>query len=119
MVRIGYFTTVTGESPFAKWRETLDNVTRARVMLSVLRLEAGNFSTAKGVGAGLFELRLDFGPGYRVYFGRDGEELVILVGGGSKKREQRDIDSARLLWREYKRLKGTGTGYVKFENKTV
>jgi putative addiction module killer protein len=62
----------------------------------------GNFSAAKGAGAGIFELRLDFGPGYRVYFGKDGEKLVILLGGGTKKRQQLDIDAAQKLWREYK-----------------
>jgi putative addiction module killer protein len=57
------------------------------------------------VGSGVQELRLDFGPGYRVYFGRDGEQLVILLGGGSKKRQQTDIDAAIALWQEYKQRK--------------
>ena len=95
-----------GVSPFARWREKLDNVTRARITLAIFRLEAGNFSAAKGVG-GIHELRLDFGPGYRVYFGKDGEQLVILLGGGTKKRQQSDIEAAQALWREYKRTKAT------------
>jgi putative addiction module killer protein len=66
----------------------------------------GNFSAAKGVGGGIFELRYDFGPGYRVYFGKDGERLVILLGGGTKKRQQNDIEAAQELWQEYKRTKG-------------
>ncbi len=94
-----------GVSPFAKWREKLDATTRARVTVAVFRLEAGNFSAAKGAGAGVFELRLDFGPGYRVYFGKDGERLVILLGGGTKKRQQSDIEAAQVLWRDYKRAK--------------
>jgi len=65
-----------------------------RVTVAVLRLEAGNFSIAKGAGAGIFELRLDFGPGYRMYFGKDGEQLVILLGGGTKKRQQSDIEAS-------------------------
>ena len=69
------------------------------------RLERGNFSAAKGVGTGVFELRLDFGPGYRVYFGKDGETLVVLLGGGTKKRQQADIADAQMLWQEYKRRK--------------
>lgn len=69
------------------------------------RLERGNFSVAKGVGSGVFELRLDFGPGYRVYFGKDGERLVILLGGGTKKRQQADIDTAIAHWKEYKQRK--------------
>lgn len=62
-------------------------------------------SVAKGLGAGIFELRLHFGPGYRVYFGRDGETIVILLGGGTKKRQQTNIGEARALWREYKAQK--------------
>jgi putative addiction module killer protein len=57
-------------------------------------LRDGNFSNAKGVGAGVEELRLDFAAGYRIYFGRDGDTLVILLGGGTKKRQQADISSA-------------------------
>jgi len=68
-------------------------------------LESGNFSLAKSVGTGVFELRLDFGPGYRVYFGKDGDRLVILLAGGSKKRQQADIDAAKSFWAEYKRRK--------------
>jgi putative addiction module killer protein len=68
-------------------------------------MEQGNFSAAKSVGSGVSELRLDFGPGYRVYFGKDGECLVILLGGGSKKRQQSDIAAAHALWVEYKKRK--------------
>jgi len=59
----------------------------------------------KGVGSGLFECRIDFGPGYRVYFGKDGERLVILLGGDTKKRQQQDIDTAIARWQDYKRRK--------------
>jgi putative addiction module killer protein len=62
----------------------------------------------EGVGGGVFEYRIDFGPGYRVYFGKDGEALVILLGGSSKKRQQRTIDAARQSWTEYKRRKAGG-----------
>jgi putative addiction module killer protein len=62
----------------------------------------GNFSNAKGVGEGVLEYKIDFGPGYRVYFGRDGDTIVILLTGGTKKRQQRDIDAARAYWRDYK-----------------
>jgi putative addiction module killer protein len=68
-------------------------------------MEQGNFSNAKGVGNGVFEYRIDFGPGYRVYFGKDGETVVILLGGGTKKRQQRDIETAQALWQGYKRRK--------------
>jgi len=75
------------------------------VIASVLRIEMGNFSAAKAVSAGLSELRLDFGPGYQIYFGKDGENLVLLLGGGTKKRQQADIEKALALWIEYKRRK--------------
>jgi putative addiction module killer protein len=65
-------------------------------------MEMGNFSNVKGVGSGVFEYRIDFGPGYRIYFGKDGDRLVILLGGGSKKRQQRDIAEAVRLWTGYK-----------------
>jgi putative addiction module killer protein len=68
-------------------------------------LEHGNFSNAKAVGLGVSELRLDFGPGYRIYFGKDGEHLVILLAGGTKRRQQADIDLAQAYWVEYKKRK--------------
>src|SRR5882757_616742 len=94
-----------GHSPYRGWVVKLDAATRARVIVAVLRMERSNFSNAKGVGSGVSELRLDFGAGYRVYFGRDGERLVILLGGGSKKRQQADIETAHTLWAEYKKRK--------------
>lgn len=106
MPQIVAYVNAAGRTPYAEWHARLDSAVRARVTVAVYRLEAGNFSAAKGAGAGLFELRLDFGPGYRVYFGKDGEQLVILLGGGTKKRQQADIDAAQLLWQEYKRTKG-------------
>lgn len=105
MPQILEYLNAAGVSPFAGWRERLDATTRARVTLAVYRLEAGNFSAVKGTGAGVFELRLDFGPGYRVYFGKDGEQFVVLLGGGTKKRQQADIEAAHALWQEYKRMK--------------
>ena len=65
-------------------------------------LELGNLASVKSVGAGVQELRINFGPGYRVYFGWDGEEVVVLLAGGSKKRQQADIERAKELWREFK-----------------
>ena len=67
------------------------------------RLELGNVSNVKGVGAGVFEYRIDFGPGYRVYFGKDGDSVVILIGGGTEKRQDRDIAIAQERWADYKK----------------
>ena len=68
-------------------------------------MEMGNLSNAKSVGGGVLEYRIDFGPGYRIYFGRDGNALIVLLGGGTKTRQQRDIGEAVALWREYRRSK--------------
>jgi len=68
-------------------------------------VEQGNFSNVKGVGAGVFEYRIDFGPGYRIYFGKDGDQLVILFAGGTKKRQDADITAAKAYWQDYKRRK--------------
>jgi len=75
------------------------------VALAVIRMQQGNLSNAKSVGAGVYEYRIEFGPGYQIYFGRDCERLVILLGGGTKKRQQRDIDRALALWQQYKQRK--------------
>ena len=75
---------------------------------ALARIELGNFSSVKGVGAGVFEYRIDFGPGYRVYSGKDGETLVILVAGGTKKRQAQDIALAHERWSDYKQRKTKG-----------
>jgi len=66
---------------------------------------AWEFLKCRGVGSGVFEYKLDVGPGYRIYFGKDGEKLVILLGGGTKRRQQRDIKAAQASWQDYKRRK--------------
>ena len=76
-----------GNQRFANWFEGLDASAAAKVTLALTRMEQGNFSNAKGVGAGVYEFKIDFGPGYRIYFGKDGDRLVILIGGGTKKRQ--------------------------------
>ena len=70
-----------------------------------MQLSLGNMSDVKSVGSGVLERRLDFGPGYRLYFGRDGETLIILPAGGTKNRQQRDIETAHRYWEDYKRRK--------------
>jgi len=97
-----------GHSPFAAWSDRLNREAAVKVAAALARIQQGNFSSAKSVGAGVSEYRIDFGPGYRVYFGKDGERLVILVGGGTKKRQQEDITMALARWQDYKRRKQTG-----------
>ena len=95
----------TGDSPFAAWFADLDATAAAKVTVAVARIGQGNLSNVKGVGEGVLEFRIDSGPGYRVYFGRDGDVFVILLAGGTKKRQQRDIESAKARWLDYKRRK--------------
>jgi putative addiction module killer protein len=94
-----------GNRRFAAWLEELDSVAAAKVTIALTRMEQGNFSNAKGAGGGVYEYRIDFGPGYRIYFGKDGARLVILIGGGTKKRQQKDIAAAQECWADYKRRK--------------
>jgi putative addiction module killer protein len=102
MVDIRYYVDVGGDAPFAEWFAELEPVAGARITRAIARMEQGNFSNTKGVGEGVLEYKIDFGPGYRVYFGRDGDTIVILLTGGTKKRQQRDIDAAKAYWRDYK-----------------
>lgn len=95
----------TGRSPYAGWFNGLGAQAAAKVAIAVTRLAQGNFSNVKGAGAGVFEYRLDFGPGYLIYFGKDGQRLIILLGGGTKKRQGHDIDDAITRWKDYKQRK--------------
>ena len=105
MLDIREYVDARGRSPFAHWFDRLDVHAAAKVATALARMEQGNLSNAKSVGTGVFEYRIDFGPGYRIYFGRDGEALIVLLGGGTKVRQQRDIEAAGGLWREYRRRK--------------
>src|ERR1700686_3612357 len=108
MVEVREYLDRAGRSPFADWSDRLHREAAAKVAAALARIHQGNFSNAKGVGAGVYEHRIDFGPGYRIYFGKDGDRLVILVGGGTKKSQQEDLKTAVDRWREYKQRKGIG-----------
>ncbi len=97
-----------GSHPYSKWFASLNVQAALKVRTAIARMENGNFSNTKSVGQGVSEYKLDFGPGYRIYFGKDGVKLVILLGGGTKKRQQRDIDVAQNHWKAYKRRKKKG-----------
>lgn len=94
-----------GRDRFGEWLDALTPQVRARVTARVDRVLIGNFGDHKRLGRGVSELRIDFGPGYRVYYGRDGDDLVILLAGGTKRRQDRDIEKAQALWSEYKQEK--------------
>ena len=95
-----------GGCPFVEWLEGLrDREARARIKVRLDRLERGNFGDSKSVGEGGFEIRISHGPGYRIYFGRAGNEVFVILCGGSKKGQEGDIREARECWRRYKEVK--------------
>jgi putative addiction module killer protein len=98
------FRAADGRAPFRDWLLGLDPFLAEKVVRTVSRMENGNFGDSKPVGGGVWERRIHVGPGLRVYYGRDGQKLVILLAGGSKKRQQADIHLARKLWNEYRPL---------------
>lgn len=108
MLVVGMFEVVVyqgrnGTEPFTEWHANLDPQASARIDTAVRRIAEGNLGDAKGVGSGVLERRIEWGPGYRIYFGRDGERLIVLLGGGTKKRQQKDIERAQGCWLDYKR----------------
>lgn len=105
MTNVREYNDRNGRSPYAAWFDHLNAKAAAKVATALTRLAQGNFSNVKGVGSGVFECRIDFGPGYRVYFGEDGDRLVILLGGGTKKRQQQDIERAIARWQDYRARK--------------
>ena len=92
-----------GKSPFAGWFSRLAPVAAARIDKYLRRMAQGNLGDSKSVGGGVQELRIDYGPGYRVYYGRDGERLVILLAGGNKRSQAKDIAEAKARWSRYKK----------------
>lgn len=93
-----------GSSPYRVWFDSLHAQAAAKVATAVERLELGNTSRLKWIGT-IGECRIDWGPGYRIYLGRNGESLVVLLGGGTKQRQQVDIERAKAMWAEYKTRK--------------
>ena len=91
-----------GNEPFIEWLESIkDKVTQARIRQRLRRIELGNLGDHRSVGGGIFELRLHFGPGYRVYYGQIGNESILLLVGGDKSTQQRDIQRAKHYWYDY------------------
>ena len=105
MIKVVHYTTQDGKDYFGEWLENQDDKAVARVQKRIDRIQLGNFGNRKSVGKGVSEFRIDVGPGYRVYYGRDGQDLVILLAGGTKKRQNADIETAQLNWKQYKQEK--------------
>ena len=94
-----------GRNPFKDWFKSLDSTVAIKISSALFRMENGNLSSVKSVGMGVQEYRIHWRPGYRIYFGRDGDKIIILLGGGTKKSQKMDIAKAHKLWAEYKSLK--------------
>ena len=103
MVQVTEYVDAQGRRPFGRCFDRLDSQAAIKVTAALDRMGRGILSNAKGVGSGVLEYRIDSGPGYRIYFGRDGKTLIVLLGGGTKRRQQADIETARGLWRDYRR----------------
>ena len=104
MNKISDYLTDAGRDPFKEWLENLsDRQTRARVLVRVHRMAAGNFGDCKPVADGVWKLRIDYGPGYRVYYAKTGEKYLLILAGGDKRRQQADIDIALEYWKNWNR----------------
>lgn len=102
MFEIRRYRTASGDEPFTDWLSDLpDRQARARILARLERLEVGNLGDCKFLRHGVSELRVDWGPGYRVYFGRDGRTVIVLLCGGDKRKQDADIKRAAELWQEY------------------
>ena len=100
------YRTRDGRVPFDEWLNELhDQIAVARILARLARVRLGNLGDCKSVGEGVSELRVDVGPGYRVYFGQDGPVMVVLLCGGVKKTQVRDIRPARQYWHDFKERK--------------
>ena len=101
---IEVYLTVEGRAPFSQWLGALKDLKgRALIRVRLDRLSLGNFGDCNPIGEGLHELRIDFGPGYRVYFGQKGKQLVLLLCGGTKRTQKRDIAQAQEYWADFRK----------------
>jgi putative addiction module killer protein len=98
------YVTEEGRTPFSEWLASLrDNKARAKIRVRLDRVSLGNFGDCHGVGDGVQELRIDYGPGYRVFFGQVCSTIVLLLCGGDKSTQAKDIEQAKRYWNEYRR----------------
>lgn len=102
---VSIYQTEKGDQPYTKWESSLDKGVRARILTRIDRVKQGNFGDCKSLGDGVSELRMTFGSGYRVYYGIDGDTVVILLCGGDKSTQSADIETAKAYWADYERRK--------------
>ncbi len=99
---IKIYVTVQGREPFTEWLRRIEDVrSRAVIRARLNRIRLGNFGDCHSVGDGVYEFRIDYGPGYRIYFGRLGAKMILLLCAGSKRGQQKDIERAKLYWKAY------------------
>jgi len=110
-IEVRYYENESGQKPFAQFFNRIKGMAAVKITSTIARLRAGNTGDSKSVGKGVSELRIDWGPGYRIYYGWDGSKLIILLSGGAKrtkKLQNADIEKAQAYWADYKRRKRKG-----------
>ncbi len=108
MFEVVVYETEEGRAPFDEWFDALDTEAALKVTTAIARIGTGNLGDVKPVGQGVSERRITFGPRYRLCFGQDGQKLIVLLTGGTKKRQSKDIEQAQACWADYKRRKKGG-----------
>jgi putative addiction module killer protein len=104
---VEFYETADGKRPFQEWLDSLsDRQGKAKIRVRIDRVALGNLGYCRSVGSGVMELKIDFGPGYRAYFGQIGNRLVVLLCGGDKSTQEKDIKTAQEYWTDYRRRHG-------------
>ena len=100
---VEYFYTPSGKAPAKEWLNSIkDKLTQAILYKRIRQASLGNFGDHKSAGAGIFELRIDYGPGFRIYYGIHNDEVILLLMGGSKRTQVNDIEKAKTYWTLWK-----------------
>jgi putative addiction module killer protein len=110
-IDVSYYEDKSGRKPFAKFFKRISGMAAVKITGAITRLRAGNTGDSKSVGKGVSELRINWGPGYRIYYGWDGSKLIILLSAGAKKTKKlqsTDIEKAQNFWADYKKRKRKG-----------
>ena len=103
---LDYYIAPNGRAPYQEWYKSLnDSKTRQIILKRLARIRSGNFGTCELVGFGVFEFKIDYGPGFRIYFSKSGEKIILLLCGGNKSSQHKDIQMAHHYWGNYKELK--------------
>lgn len=104
-IQLEEYVDMQGRSPFQTWFNRLNSIAAAKVSAGLYRLQLGYQANIKRLGDGIWEYKIHYGPGYRIYFGKFGNDYILLLGGGSKKTQSRDIEQAKLTWKTFKHLR--------------